>query len=120
MRSVNVNKSFRRKKRISSNIFGTKDRPRISVFASNRFTYAQAIDDENRKTITSYSSLIFAGGKDYKKEKKVVEAKKVGVQLAKLAKEKGIARAIFDRGKYSYKGRIKALAEGLREEGLII
>lgn len=106
--------------RISNNLFGSKVRPRIAVFASNRYTYAQAIDDDAKVTLTSFSSLSLKKGKDYKKGKKTDEAKQVGVELAKLIKDLKIAEAIFDRSIYAYKGRVKALAEGLREGGLKI
>lgn len=118
MTDITSDREQRRKKRISSNIFGTKERPRISVFASNLYTYAQAIDDEKRKTIVSYSSLSLSQTKEYKKRKKVEEAKEIGKELAKKLTESGIRQAVFDRGKYAYKGRVKALAEGLREEGI--
>lgn len=120
MKNINVDRKYRRKKRISGNIFGTKERPRISVFASNKYTYAQVIDDENKKTIIAFSSLIFSKSKDYKKDKKVNEAKKTGLELAKLISKKAIKKALFDRGRYSYAGRVKALAEGLREGGIKI
>ncbi|OGK25096.1 50S ribosomal protein L18 [Candidatus Roizmanbacteria bacterium RIFCSPLOWO2_01_FULL_37_13] len=120
MGKISKNREIRRKKRISANIFGTREKPRISAFSSNRYIYAQVIDDNNRITIVSYSSLKLAQAKNYNRGKKVEEAKKVGVELAKKAVEKGITQAVFDRGKYSYKGRVKALAEGLREGGLKI
>lgn len=94
--------------------------PRISVFASNRYTYAQAIDDEARKTLASYSSLKLARSKKLEKRKKVEAAKMVGLELVKIMKKEGITKAVFDRGRYVYKGRVKAVAEGLREGGLKI
>lgn len=94
--------------------------PRISVFASNRYTYAQAIDDEARKTLAAYSSLKLARSKKLEKRKKVDEAKMVGLELVKIMKKEGIIKAVFDRGRYAYKGRVKAVAEGLREGGLKI
>ncbi len=106
--------------RISSNLHGAKERPRIAVFASNRYTYAQAIDDNNKVTLISFSSLKLAKVKEYKKGKKAEEAKQVGLKLAKLLKELKIPVAIFDRGRYAYKGRVKAVAEGLREGGIKI
>src|SRR3989338_1847065 len=108
MGKINKNRVERRKKRVSSKIFGTKERPRVSVFASNVHTYAQVIDDVDRVTLVSYSSL------------QLSQAKKVGLELAKIAGKSGIKQAVFDRGKYSYKGRVKALAEGLREGGIKI
>lgn len=120
MGHINKDRVARRKKRVSSNIFGTKERPRVSVFASNAYTYAQMIDDAERKSIVAYSSLQLTKTDKYKKEKKVQEAKKVGLELAKKAIKSGVKNAVFDRGRFSYKGRVKALAEGLREGGIII
>ena len=120
MKKITKDRVLRRKKRVSSNIFGLKNKPRVSVFASNVYIYAQMIDDEARKTLVSYSSLHFSRSKEYKKDKKVNEARKVGIELAAIAKKKGIKEAVYDRGRYSYKGRVKALAEGLREGGIII
>lgn len=114
MSKVNFDKKTRKKRRIGSKIIGTGERPRISVFRSNRYIYAQAIDDEKRITITSASSL------KEEKAKKTDHAKKVGLKLAKLLKEKNIYKAVFDRNIYPYKGRVKALAEGLREGGIKI
>ncbi|MBI4008610.1 50S ribosomal protein L18 [Candidatus Roizmanbacteria bacterium] len=115
-----TNRKIRRKKRISKKIIGTKERPRVSVFVSNRYTYAQIIDDEAKKTLVSFSSLILSRSKNYKKAKKLEEAKKIGIELAKVAQGKKITKAVFDRAIYSYNGRVKALAEGLRQGGLKI
>ncbi len=112
MKIVRTNRSERRKKRVSSNIVGTKERPRISVFRSNRYTYAQAIDDTMKKTVATIKSL--------GKGKKTVESKEVGVKLAKILKEKKIDTAVFDRGRYPYAGRVAKVAEGLREGGIKI
>jgi len=120
MKKINKNRVKRRKKRVSGNIIGTREKPRISVFSSNRYTYAQIIDDSDRVTLDSYSSLKLTQSEKYKKDKKVEEAKKVGLELAKKAIRKAITKAVLDRGKYSYKGRVKALAEGLREGGIKI
>ena len=107
----------RRKKRIRKKIFGTKERPRLCVYKSNRYIYAQIIDDTEGKTLVSYSSL------KYKKEgvenyKDVETAKKVGEELGKMAREKGIKQVVFDRSGYPYHGRVKALAEGVRKAGI--
>ena len=120
MGKTKYNRSEKRKRRISKNIFGTKDKPRISVYASNVYTYAQVIDDQARQTLAQFSSLNLARIDKYKKEKKVNEAKKVGLELANKIKKIGIKAAVFDRGRHAYKGRVKALAEGLREGGVII
>ena len=88
--------------------------PRVCVFRSLSNIYAQIIDDSSHKTLISFSSLNL---KD-KSGDKVAIAKKVGGELAKIALEKSIKEAFFDRGKYLYHGRVKALAEGLREGGM--
>lgn len=112
MKKINLDKKIRKKRRISFKIKGTSTRPRISVFRSNKYIYAQAIDDEKRITVESSSSL------KLKKDKKTQQAKKVGLDLAKKLINKNIKRAVFDRNIYVYKGRVKALAEGLREGGI--
>ncbi|MGB9883109.1 MAG: 50S ribosomal protein L18 [Microgenomates group bacterium] len=114
MIKVNLDKKLRKKRRVSSNIRGTASVPRISVFRSNRYIYAQAIDDEKRVTIASSSSLKLP------KAKKTAQARQVGLDLAKKLIEKNIKKAVFDRSIYQYKGRVKALAEGLREGGIVI
>lgn len=91
-------------------------KPRVSVFRSLNHIYAQVIDDVAGKTLVSCSSLEL----DKLKGDKKAKAHSVGVELAKRAKEKGIADAVFDRGSFLYHGRIKALADGLREGGLKI
>jgi len=121
MKTINRDRRLKRKLRVSANIFGTKDRPRISVFRSNRYLYAQAIDDEQRHTLASSSSLVLRKNKKIdKKMAKSEEAKIVGLDLAKKLKQLKIEKAIFDRGWYHYHGRVAALAEGLREGGIKI
>ncbi len=125
MKVINKNQRLRRKKRVSSNIFGTKEKPRFSVFRSNKYIYIQAIDDEKRITLASFSSLKLRKEKNItEKEKqhltKTEEARLVGINFAKILKEKNIITGVFDRGSYSYGGRVKALAEGLREGGVKI
>ena len=111
------NRILRRKKRVSSNIWGTKEKPRIAVYRSNMYLYAQAIDDDARKTLASAST----SKKDKSiKVKKSDAAKEAGKVLAKLLIEKNIKAGVFDRNRYAYNGRVKMLAEGLREGGLTI
>lgn len=93
-------------------IFGTPERPRISVFRSLKYIYVQLIDDSIGKTLLSASSL------KIKELNKTEQAKKVGELLAKASLEKGIQNAVFDRGTFKYHGRVKALAEGARAGGL--
>lgn len=120
MKKVTVNRRLRRKRRVSHNITGSAQRPRISIFRSNRYTYAQAIDDEKRTTVAAFSSYHLTKMKDYKKGKKAEEAKKIGTELAKMLKAKKILKGVFDRGVYTYLGRVAQVAEGLREGGIEI
>lgn len=109
-------KDLRRKRikfGIKKKITGTAERPRLSVFRSNKLIYAQLIDDVNGKSITSTSSSASDKG-----DTKIDSAKKVGVKIAELAKEKGVESVVFDRNGYLYHGRVQALAEGAREAGL--
>jgi len=89
--------------------------PRVSVFRSSQHMYAQVIDDQAQRTLVSCSSLEFEVSGD----KKTV-AKAIGLELAKRALEKKIDAAVFDRGQFLYHGRVKALADGLREGGMRI
>lgn len=104
------------RRRLRAKISGTADKPRLSVYRSNKQIYAQIIDDEAGHTLVSCSSRL----KDLNLQplSKTDQGKEVGKKLAELAKEKGVETVIFDRGGYKYHGRIKALAEGAREGGL--
>lgn len=112
----NKKQKINRKKRTRSKIHGTKERPRLSVFRSNTSIYAQLIDDTKAET------LLYISEKHISKEKsalkKIEKAKEVGIVLGKQAIAKKIKKAVFDRGSYSYHGRIKAVADGAREGGL--
>lgn len=90
-------------KRIRAKIFGTAERPRLSVFRSNKYVFLQIIDDRKGKTIFGLRSS---------------SPKEAGKKIAALAKEKNIKTVVFDRGGYLYKGRIKEVADGAREGGL--
>jgi large subunit ribosomal protein L18 len=113
-------KSERRKKRVRAKIYGTPERPRLSIFRSLKQMYAQLVDDLNRKTLASLSTLSAPvkeqspGGKRTKGDR----AKLLGKALAELARSKGIEKVVFDRNRYRYHGRVKALADGAREGGL--
>ncbi len=117
----NISSKFKnlakRKKKIRAKIFGSQERPRLSVFRSNKHIFLQLINDAKGTTILSFSDL-----KIGKKEKisKTESAKIVGKKLAELAKEKKIKEVVFDRGGYKYHGRVKAVAEAVKEEGLKI
>lgn len=114
MKSLNtkIQKRMRRRKKIRARIFGIATVPRLSVFRSNQYIYAQLIDDESGKT------LVAASDHAVKAKTKVERAKQTGMGLAEAAKKKNIKKVIFDRGGFSYAGRVKALAEGAREGGL--
>ena len=105
-----------RHERIRSNIMGTSDIPRLCVFRSNTGIYAQIIDDETRTTLVSASSL----DKDLniKNGSNVEAAKVVGKAIAEKATKAKITKVVFDRGGYLYHGRVKALADAARENGL--
>ena len=101
--------------RIRRKLSGTPERPRLAVFRSEAHIYAQIIDDTEGKTLVAASSV--------DKEAKtnggnVAAAKAIGKLVAQRAKEKGVARVVFDRGGFAYHGRIKAVADGAREAGL--
>jgi large subunit ribosomal protein L18 len=103
----------RRKKRIRAKISGTASSPRLSVFKSNMHISAQLIDDENGVTLAASHSKLVKG-------KTLTEkAKAVGIDIALKAKAKKINKAVFDRGGYTYTGKVKAIAEGAREGGLV-
>jgi large subunit ribosomal protein L18 len=103
----------KRQKRIRTKMVLSKDKPRLSVFRSNRFIYAQIID-ENGKTILGVSEKELS-----EKGVKTERAKQLGVAIAKKAIAKKIKNVVFDRGSYQYHGRVKALADGAREGGLV-
>lgn len=117
-----VNKRLRRRKiryRIRKKIIGTASRPRLSVFRSNKSIYAQLIDDSMGSTIVTASSLEKDVASKQQELNKSEVSKLVGELLASRAIEKGIESVVFDRGGYLYHGRVKALAEGAREKGLV-
>jgi large subunit ribosomal protein L18 len=114
-----LTKREKKKIRIRKKIFGTAERPRISVYRSLNQIYAQVIDDTAGKTLFSASSISKEIAEDVKEAKgKVAKAALVGELLAKKAKEHGIETAVFDRSGYAYHGRVKAVAEGVRKGGI--
>ena len=104
------------RKRIRKNLVGTSDRPRLSVFRSNKEIYAQLIDDSNGKIIAVSSSR--DKNIDKAKANKTELASLVGKDIAEKAIKKGVKQASFDRSGYLYHGRVKSLADGAREVGL--
>jgi large subunit ribosomal protein L18 len=119
MSHITIDRSTRRKRRVSRNIVGSETRPRIAIHRSNKYIYAQAIDDAKRLTLASFSSLQLSK-KGTVEGSKSEQAKQVGLKLAELLFEKKIVAGVFDRGRYTYNGRVKVLAEGLREGKLKI
>ncbi|MEW5736934.1 MAG: 50S ribosomal protein L18 [Thermodesulfobacteriota bacterium] len=115
---VKREKHLRRKKRVRTKIYGTEERPRLSVFRSARHMYAQIVLDDKGSTVCSASTLDKEAQEAGKFESKVQAAKFIGTLVAKRAKEKGITKVTFDRNGFLYHGRIKAVAEGAREAGL--
>jgi large subunit ribosomal protein L18 len=105
---------LKRRRRVRAKVHGTAERPRISVFRSNKGISAQLIDDESRTTLAAVNwteaPLRGLTGSEL--------AKQVGLQLAERAKAAGVDAVVFDRGGYQYHGRVQALAEGAREGGL--
>lgn len=113
---MSTNKSqnrTRRHKRIRSKVKGTADRPRLSVFRSNKGMYVQLINDQAGITLVAKSDY------GYKNGTKTEKAIKLAEEVVKLAKDKNITNVVFDRGGYLYAGRVKALAEAARSQGLI-
>ena len=121
MGSMNIRQQARikRKKRIRKKIYGTPQRPRLSVFRSARHTYAQVIDDSAGRTLAAASTMDQQAKSGPKFENKVEAAKFVGKLVGERALGKGIKEVVFDRNGYLYHGRIKFLSEAAREAGLI-
>jgi large subunit ribosomal protein L18 len=107
-------KRLKRRRRVRAKVTGTAERPRISVFRSNRGVFAQLIDDESGRTLAAVNWT----EDELKSLKRMEQAGKAGQLLAERAKAAGIETAVFDRGGYQYHGRVKALAEAAREAGL--
>ena len=105
---------LRRRRRVRAKIRGSAERPRLSVYRSNRGVFAQLIDDDAGKTVASVSWT----ESDLKGMDRMEQAKKAGELLAKRAGEAKVETCVFDRGGYRYHGRVKALADGAREGGL--
>jgi large subunit ribosomal protein L18 len=107
---------LRRHRRVRGKIRGTAERPRLAVFRSNKGIFAQLVDDDAGKTVAAMSWVNLP--KSFKGDK-TEQATEVGKRLADAAKKAGVEGVVFDRGGYLYHGRVKALAEGAREGGLI-
>jgi large subunit ribosomal protein L18 len=105
---------LRRRRRVRAKVSGTAERPRLSVFRSNRGVFAQLIDDDGARTLAAVSWT----ESELRGLRAIEQARKAGELLAKRAKDAGIGQCVFDRGGYQYHGRVRALAEGAREAGL--
>lgn len=108
---------MRRHKRVRAKVKGTEAIPRLSVFRSNRHTWAQLVDDVSGRTLASVGDTEVSKGKKVK-DKRTMTAERMGEEIAKKAIDKKIAAAVFDRGGYKYHGIVKAVAEGARKGGL--
>jgi large subunit ribosomal protein L18 len=105
---------LRRRRRVRAKVRGSAERPRLSVYRSNRGVFAQLIDDDAAKTVASVSWT----EDDLRKLGPLEQSKKAGELLAERAKSAGVEACVFDRGGYRYHGRVAALADGAREGGL--
>ena len=123
MKNKKIEKRLRRKKSVRKNVFGSAERPRLSVFRSNLHIYAQLIDDSSGKTIFSFSSNskeVKNNNLEIPKEMKgkTGVAFSVGLKLGEKMMEGSLSSAVFDRNGYLYHGRVKALADGVRKAGV--
>jgi large subunit ribosomal protein L18 len=109
---------LRRKKRVRQKVFGSEERPRLSIFRSARHIYAQIVTDTAGHTLVSASTLDRDVRAHPKFESKVQAASFVGKLVAQRAVDKGIGKVVFDRNGFSYHGRVQAVADGAREGGL--
>jgi large subunit ribosomal protein L18 len=107
---------LKRRRRVRAKINGTAERPRVSVFRSNRGLFVQLIDDEAGRTLASVNWT----EPELRSLARMEQARRAGALLAERAKAAGIEQAVFDRGGYQYHGRVKALAESARDGGLTI
>ena len=105
---------LKRRRRVRAKVHGTAERPRISVFRSNRGLFVQLIDDDARRTVASVNWT----EDDLNSLRGAEQARRAGSLLAERAKAAGVETAVFDRGGYQYHGRVRALAEAAREAGL--
>lgn len=119
-------KRLQRQTRVRKKVQGTSGKPRLTVFRSNKYLYAQLVDDTSGKTLLGVSegpAKPRTGRYRAKQDKKakgsgLERAKQVGIALAKQAVDKKITKVVFDKGRYAYHGRVKAIADGAREGGL--
>jgi len=113
-----VGARVKRHRRIRKRLCGSAEVPRLCVFRSAHHIYAQIIDDAQGRSLCGISTLSPEIRDEIKGLKKTEKSRRVGLLIARLAREKGVERVAFDRGGYLYHGRVRALAEGAREGGL--
>lgn len=113
-KNITYSSRERRHRRVRAKISGTATRPRVAIFRSNKNCYAQLIDDERGVTLLAVSDAGVSG------KNKTERAETAGKELGKQMQERHIAVAVFDRGGYAYHGRVRALAEGLRQSGITV
>jgi len=120
MKKNKVKKQRRDKirRRVRATIRGTAERPRLSIFKSNKHVYLQLINDRDNVTITAVSTKTADLQKDLKEKTSVESAKLIGEALAKVAVDQGIKKVVYDRSGYKFHGIVKAAADGAREGGL--
>ena len=111
---TNRQRRLKRRRRVRARVTGTAERPRLSVYRSNRGVFAQLIDDRKGHTVAAVNWI----EPELRKLSASEQAKRAGEMLAERAKRAGVETCVFDRGGYRYHGRVKALAEGAREGGL--
>ncbi|MFN4244281.1 MAG: 50S ribosomal protein L18 [Tepidisphaerales bacterium] len=115
---LKIKRRLRRKYSIRKTLVGTSERPRLSVYRSEKHIYAQVIDDTAGRTLASASSLDASVRGELKHGANIAAAKKVGLAIAAAAKAAGVTKVAFDRNGRKYHGRVKALADAAREGGL--
>jgi len=119
LKSPKAAKRFRKKKAIRAKMSGTPDVPRLVVFRSNRHMYAQLVDDLNNKVLMGSSDLQEAVKSEMEKDStKTEKSKIIGKVIAARAMEQGVKRVVFDRNGFKYHGRVKAIADAVREAGV--
>jgi large subunit ribosomal protein L18 len=114
MSATSTTRRLRRRRRVRAKVRGTAERPRLSVFRSNRGIQAQLIDDTAGRTL---AAVTWTEG-ELKSMPRMDQAKRAGELIAERGKQAGVEECVFDRGGYRYHGKVKALAEGAREAGL--
>lgn len=108
----------KRHRRLRNKVAGTLERPRLCVFRSSEHIYAQLIDDQTGRTLVAAATNEKAFRSKVGSDRPLVQARVIGEVLAERAQERGVTQAVFDRGGYRFHGRVKALAEGSRAQGL--